>query len=241
MSAEIETPPVVLAPVVLALEGVSHAYEEAGSRHPILVDTSVEVRAGQFVVLLGRSGSGKSTLLHLLSGIDIPDAGTIRVRDQEITQLPESRRTEIRRDHIGLVFQSFNLVPTLTVLENVLLRPELKGVRGATERAKQLLDDVGLATRADAFPDRLSGGEQQRVAIASALAHDPEIVLADEPTGNLDEETGDKVVRILDDLVRRENKTLVMATHSTEMIGVADRILRIEAGRLVESEAEARK
>src|SRR5205807_1231529 len=192
---------------------------------------------GELVVLLGRSGSGKSTLLNLLAGIDLPSAGEVVIDGVPLSRLGERRRTLFRRDHIGFVFQFFNLIPTLTVEENLLLPLELKGKLGAADRraALALLGEVGLADRAGSFPDRLSGGEQQRLAVARALVHDPLLVLADEPTGNLDLETGLQVLELLDRLTRRAGKTMVMVTHSPEVIGLADRVFRIESCRLVEA------
>jgi putative ABC transport system ATP-binding protein len=201
------------------LDGVSAAFEKGG-----------------FVVLLGRSGSGKSTLLNLISGIETPTSGDVYVDDVALTKLDERRRTLFRRDHIGFVFQFFNLIPTLTVLENVTLPQELAGGERAVveERAMALLQRVGLADRRDTFPDRLSGGEQQRVAIARALAHDPTLVLADEPTGNLDEETGERVLSLLLELTQEAGKTLIMATHSPEVVPLADHVYSIHEGRLEE-------
>jgi putative ABC transport system ATP-binding protein len=202
------------------------------------VFTGVEARIerGEIVVLVGRSGSGKSTLLNLISGIDLPDAGDVIVEGQAINRLGERARTLFRRDGIGFVFQFFNLLPTLTVLENVLLPLELSGrAPGArTEAGLGLLEQVGLADRAASTPDRLSGGEQQRVAVARALVHDPLLVLADEPTGNLDLDTGRRVLDLLDGLVRGRGKTMIMVTHSQEVIGLADRVLTLREGRLVE-------
>ncbi len=212
------------------------SYVEGGRRHWILRDLDWCVERGEFVVLLGRSGSGKSTLLNLISGVDLPDRGSVEVAGTEIGRLDESGRTRFRRRHIGFVFQQFNLISTLTVLENVLLPLELNGLlNGATRRrALDLLARLGLAGREHTFPDRLSGGEQQRVAIARALIHEPALILADEPTGNLDLETGREVLTLLDSLVREHGQTLVMATHSREVIGLADRILTIRQGRLEE-------
>ncbi len=196
----------------------------------------LNIRAGEFVVLLGRSGSGKSTLLNLLSGIDLPDHGEVLFNGQDITGLSERDRTLFRRRHIGFVFQSYNLVPTLTVEENLLLPLELNGVTGlaARQRGHELLRQLGLADRASSYPDRLSGGEQQRIAIARALAHDPAVVLADEPTGNLDLDTGQEVLNLLDQATRAAGKTLVMVTHSREVVGLADRILSLSQGALTE-------
>jgi putative ABC transport system ATP-binding protein len=211
------------------------AFKEGNSYRTVLDDVNGEFEAGQFVVLLGKSGSGKSTLLNLISGIEKPISGEITINGVNITGLKERDRTLFRRDHIGFVFQFFNLIPTLTVLENVTLPQELAGrnTREVTVRATELLAQVGLADRLASFPDKLSGGEQQRVAIARALAHDPLLVLADEPTGNLDEETGELVLNLLLELTRSANKTLIMATHSPEVVPLADRVFSIHDGRLV--------
>ena len=221
---------------MIRLSGLSRTFQEGRRQHVVFRGLELHVGAGEIVVLLGRSGSGKSTLLNLISGIDLPDAGTITIDGIDVTSLSEHRRTLLRRRHIGFVFQFFNLIPTLSVMENMLLPLELNGV-GADEgrrRAGPLLEAVGLGERGDSFPDVLSGGEQQRVAIARALVHDPKIVLADEPTGNLDRETGQRVVAVLDAQVRRAGKTMIMATHSEEVIGVADRVIRFDGGGLVE-------
>jgi putative ABC transport system ATP-binding protein len=195
------------------------------------------VRAGERVAILGPSGSGKSTLLNLVSGIDLPDEGTVRIGGTDLTALSEHERTLFRRHRVGFVFQFYNLLPTLTVLENLLLPVELKGAvqPGDEARAADLLARVGLEDRADAFPDRLSGGEQQRVAVARALVHEPTLVLADEPTGNLDEDTGRRVADLLDQLVRAHRRTLVVVTHSRELAARMDRVLRMSHGRLEEA------
>jgi putative ABC transport system ATP-binding protein len=195
----------------------------------------LEVGRGEFIVLLGRSGSGKSTLLNLISGIDPPDSGSVVINGTDITALSEHGRTLFRRHHVGFIFQSYNLIPTLTVAENLLLPLELIKPLAQTDRDKveALLNKLGLADRSDTYPDRLSGGEQQRVAIARALIHDPDLILADEPTGNLDLETGRQVLALLDTLVKKAGKTLIMATHSREVIGQADRIVSIRDKSLV--------
>jgi putative ABC transport system ATP-binding protein len=221
---------------MIELRSLTKTYEEGGRQRTVLCDASTAIGRGELAVLVGRSGSGKSTLLNLLSGIDLPTSGEVVVDGVEISRLTERERTLFRRDRIGFVFQFFNLIPTLTVEENVLLPLELKGKPTAAQRASALalLDEVGLGDRRATFPDRLSGGEQQRVAVARALAHDPLLVLADEPTGNLDLETGLQVLDILDRLTRRAGKTMVMVTHSPEVIGIADRVFRVEECRLVE-------
>ena len=234
----------------IELVDVHKSYEEGDRTHEVLTGASVTIPAGQRVAILGPSGSGKSTLLNLMSGIDLPDSGTVRIGDTDLGRLSERDRTLFRRDHIGFVFQFFNLLPTLTVLENLLLPLELsgrvgsgasKGGRGEgrangafspEERARSLLDAVELGSRADAFPDRLSGGEQQRVAIARSLVHEPDLLLADEPTGNLDEDTGERVVEVLESLVSAGSTTLVVVTHSRELAGRMDRILELGHGRL---------
>ena len=226
---------------LITITGLSKSFEEAGKTRSVLLDVSTSFERGEFVVLLGRSGSGKSTLLNLLGGIDTPSAGSILIAGIDVTALSEHERTLFRRKHIGFIFQFYNLLPTLTVGENVLLPLELNGaadVRGRA-RAEELLDRVGLGDRRDSYPDRLSGGEQQRVAIARALAHDPLLILADEPTGNLDVDTGRIVLDLLDSLTRQAGKNLVMATHSAEVIGYADRIFRIEDGILHTQEPTA--
>jgi len=226
-------------PAALELAGVRKSYREAGRLHVVLDGVDATVRQGERVAILGPSGSGKSTLLNLISGIDVPDAGSVRVAGTELTTLTERDRTLFRRREVGFVFQFFNLLPTLTVLENLLLPVELKGPVGDREetRARALLADVGLGDRADTFPDRLSGGEQQRVAVARALVHEPALVLADEPTGNLDEETGALVAQVLDGLLRQDDRTLVVVTHSRDLAGRMDRVLRMNHGCLEESTA----
>jgi putative ABC transport system ATP-binding protein len=212
------------------------SYREGGRSHVILNRANLSVPAGEFVALLGPSGSGKSTLLNLVSGIDTPDEGEVRVGGTSLTGLSERDRTLFRRNHIGFVFQFFNLLPTLTVEENLLLPLELTGAVGEAEgeRATRLLQRVGLSGRGGAFPDRLSGGEQQRVAVARALIHDPRLVLADEPTGNLDAETGAAVLDLMEDLTRAAGKTLLVVTHSGEVAARARRVFRIRNGALVE-------
>lgn len=190
---------------------------------------------GEFVAIVGKSGSGKSTLLNLISGIDLVNEGAVWLNGQNLTALDERQRTLFRRRNIGFVFQFFNLIPTLTVQENVMLPLELGGAgRDVARRAAaSLLEPVGLGDRLQTFPDRLSGGEQQRVAIARALVHDPLLVLADEPTGNLDQDTGHQVLMLLDRLTRQAGKNLILVTHSTEAAAYADRILYLQNAQLL--------
>ena len=217
----------------IELIGVNKSYEEGGRTHQVLTDTSVSIAGGERVAILGPSGSGKSTFLNLVSGIDLPDSGTVRVGGTDIGALRERDRTLFRRERVGFVFQFFNLMPTLTVLENLLLPLELTGSTQGEARARELLEAVELGDRAGAFPDRLSGGEQQRVAIARALIHGPGLLLADEPTGNLDQDTGALVVRLLEELVADAGATLVIVTHSRELAGRMDRVLHVDHGKLV--------
>ncbi len=221
---------------LVEIRNLSKGYFEASGARPVLRDVSLDIATGEFIVLLGRSGSGKSTLLNLIGGVIQPDQGSIAVDGEVITDLSETGRSLFRRRAVGMIFQNYNLIPTLTVGENVELRLELKGVRDRQSRVEHWLESVGLDDRLSSYPDVLSGGEQQRVAIAAALVHEPELVLADEPTGSLDEETGEHVVTLLDRLVREQRKTLVMATHSRSMIGYASRIFRIKNAELVEDQ-----
>jgi len=226
-------------PVLIRLEGLTKSYQEADRRHTVLDELNRAFYRGEFVCLLGKSGSGKSTLLNLISGIDAPSRGDVVIVPDEgpevrIAAMDDQARTLFRRRHIGIIFQFFNLIPTLTVLENVTLPLELMGETGsARRRAQTLLDRVGLGNRLTTYPDKLSGGEQQRVAIARALVHDPLLILADEPTGNLDEDTGDTVLTLLLELTRDAGKTLFMATHASEIAPMADRVLHLDHGRLV--------
>ena len=223
-----------MADIHVELDDVSKDYDEHGRPHRVLEAVSANIRRGEFVVLVGRSGSGKSTLLNLIGGLDRPSRGDVRIGGRSLAGLGEDALARLRRRDVGFVFQFFNLVPTLTARENLLLPLDLLDVPRdeAEERARQWLGAVGLGGRGDSFPEELSGGEQQRVALARALVHRPGLVIADEPTGNLDLETARQVLKLLDDLCRREGTTLVMATHSTEVIGAADRVFTIHEGRL---------
>lgn len=222
----------------ISLERVCRTYHPAGHGAPVLDGIEAVIEPGEFIVLVGRSGSGKSTLLNLIGAIDTPTSGDILIDGVALATLDETGRALLRRRRIGFVFQFFNLIPTLTVAENLLLPLELNGRCGppARLRACELLGQVGLEGFGERFPEQLSGGEQQRVAIARALVHEPDIVLADEPTGNLDLETATEVIGVLDRLCRVAGTTLVMATHSREVIGRADRVFAIRGARLVEDQ-----
>ena len=205
----------------------------AGAEPVVALDgLTLEVTSGEFVALVGESGSGKSTLLHLVGGIDRPTSGEIRVGGREIAGLPERDLVLYRRRDVGLVFQFFNLLPHLTARENVELPRRLDGAPDAAERAAALLDRVGLSRRADAHPYELSGGEMQRVAIARALATGARLLLADEPTGNLDRRHGEAVLALLDEIRRERGVTLLLATHSSAAASRADRIVPVRDGRI---------
>lgn len=216
----------------ITLQNLRKYYVEGDEQRLIFNNLNLSIHPQEFIALLGQSGSGKSTLLNLLSGIDLPDDGRIQIGDQIINELSETQRTQFRRRHIGFIFQFFNLIPTLTVEENLLLPLELNGLMDGAqlEQALALLAQVGLGNRRSSFPERLSGGEQQRLAIARALVHRPTLLLADEPTGNLDSETGQKILDLLMQLHQSVGTTIIMVTHSQPVAAQADRILCLEAG-----------
>jgi len=217
---------------ILSLEAVHHSYVEGQTRHPVLRGIDLAVHAGETVALLGRSGSGKSTLLNVISGLTRADRGRVWVAGHDLTGLRERERTRLRRRRIGFVYQFFNLIETLSALDNAVLPLELDGRVSASahERVLGLLDEVGLRDRAHAMPDALSGGEQQRLALVRALAARPALVLADEPTGNLDASTGTLVLDLLGRLVHAPGHALVLVTHSREVAARADRVLELDDG-----------
>jgi len=222
--------------VFLRIQNVDKSFLEGGNRRIVLRGANADFFEGETVGILGKSGSGKTTLLNLISGIDRVESGSIYLNGIDLTKLNEQARTLFRRENIGFIFQFFNLIPTLTVWENVLLPLELNGEanKAGLARAEELLKEVGLSDRKKAFPDRISGGEQQRVAIARALVHDPILLLADEPTGNLDEENGKLILDLLDRLTRQVGKNMIMVTHNPEAAIIANRVLTMREGQLVE-------
>ena len=226
---------------ILRFEQLTKSFKEGEELRHVLKGVSASFEAGRFTALIGPSGSGKSTLLNLACGIEAPDEGDVYVNGVALTRLSDHDRTLFRRDHIGFVFQFFNLIPTLTVLENITLPQELAGKKRkeVEPSALDLLKRVGLVDRQNTFPDKLSGGEQQRVAICRALAHDPLLVLADEPTGNLDRKTGEMIMELLLTMTREAGKTLIMATHSPAVEAVADHVFRVQGGLLVHDSAAA--
>jgi putative ABC transport system ATP-binding protein len=221
----------------VVLENLEKYYTEGTARRTVLSRASAKIERGSFTAIRGRSGSGKTTLLNLIAGLDLPDSGVVRIDGHDIQAMDDRSRTLFRRRHCGFVFQFFNLVPTLTVLEIVLIGLELNDVEaGARDRrSRELLDAIRLPDRAGSFPDQLSGGEQQRVALARALAHEPGLLLADEPTGNLDADSELEVLELLRRLPEQRNTTVIVATHSELVAGHADRVLSINAGVLTDS------
>lgn len=219
---------------MLSAHHLHYAYPEAGQLQSVLKDVSLELAVGEQVALVGSSGSGKSTLLNLLGGIDKPGSGQIFLKGQELTALKEPSLTLFRREQIGFIYQQFNLIPTLTVAENILLPVSLLGLAAQQqqERLAFWLDAIQLSTRAVAFPDQLSGGEQQRVAIARALIHQPALLLADEPTGNLDAKTGQLILDLLFKLTAQMQQTLLVVTHSKVVAERAGRVLVLQDGVL---------
>ena len=224
-------------PPSLQVTALRKSYLEGGRSHVVLDGVDLTLEPGERVAVLGASGSGKSTILNLVSGIDRADSGEISVGGVRVDQLTEHERTIFRRERIGFVFQAYNLIHTLTVLENLLLPLELKGplLSREVDRARALLDDVGLLDRADAFPDRLSGGERQRIAVARSLVHEPTLILADEPTGSLDEERGERIVDLLEQMTKSGDGSLLLVTHSNDLASRMDRIVRLTHGRLLEN------
>ncbi|MBE7464702.1 MAG: ABC transporter ATP-binding protein [Planctomycetes bacterium] len=226
------------APILIRLRGAERVFGSGGARTVALAGLDLDIPAGQVLAVVGPSGSGKSTLLHLVGAMDTPTAGRVEVAGRNLAELDDAAAARYRRETLGFVFQFFNLIPTLPVLENVALPARLAGLAAsdAQARAAELLARVGLASKLAAYPDALSGGQQQRVAIARALVNRPRIVLADEPTGALDQATGEEVLRLLREVVREAGVTLLMATHGENVVAVCDRMIRIVDGKLAADE-----
>src|SRR5215218_473479 len=217
---------------VVTARGLVRTFGEGRAARRVLDGTNLDVAAGEIVAVLGRSGSGKSTLLHMLGGLDRPEAGTVEIAGERVTGVGERRLSALRRRHIGFVFQFFHLLPELSGEANVLLAGRVRGAHpAAAQRGRSLIDRLGLRVVAESLPHQLSGGEQQRFAIARALVNDPDLILADEPTGNLDVHAGEEVLGLLSELAR-EGRAIVLVTHEAAAAGIADRVLRLERGRL---------
>jgi putative ABC transport system ATP-binding protein len=219
--------------LAVSATALTRTYGEGGSAVHALRGVSLEVPAGQFTAVMGPSGSGKSTLMHLLAGLDTPDAGSVRIAGEDITRMSDRELTRLRRKHIGFVFQSFNLLPTLTAEENVTLPLAIAGRKPAPAAVDALLERMGLTERRDHKPSQLSGGQQQRVAVARALICTPTVLFADEPTGNLDSAAGAGVLQLLRDAVDADGQTTVMVTHDARAAAIADRVLFLADGRIV--------
>ena len=215
-------------------------YTNGPKRLTVLDDITFDIEAGETFAIVGPSGSGKTTLLGLAAGLDHPDSGTIELCGTDLATLNEDQRAALRNREVGFIFQNFQLLPTLTALENVIVPLELQGAKNAGKIGLDLLDKVGLADRFHHYPSQLSGGEQQRVAMARAFSSTPSILFADEPTGNLDEETGEKVVQLLFELNQEANTTLVIVTHDLELAQRNQRILRLKGGKIIANESTVR-
>jgi putative ABC transport system ATP-binding protein len=222
---------------MIELIDVSRTVTSGAGQLTILHPTSFTIARGRAVAITGPSGSGKSTMLGLIAGLDAPTSGVIRLDGTAITSLGEEELARLRGEKVGIVFQFFHLLPSLTAYENILVPMEIAGLADAHARARTLLADVGLSDRGHHFPSQLSGGEQQRVAIARALANDPPIVLADEPTGNLDTATGRQVIDLLVAVNRQRGRTLVLVTHDAELAALADEVISLRDGRVVDRRA----
>jgi putative ABC transport system ATP-binding protein len=225
---------------MLVARDLAKEYVSGGRPLAVLHDVSFEIPQGAFVAIVGPSGSGKTTLLGLLAGLDVPSRGTVVLDGADLGRLGEDARARLRGEKVGFVFQSFQLIPTLTALENVQVPLELRGEPDAAARARELLERVGLAGRGHHFPAQLSGGEQQRVAIARAFVNAPRILFADEPTGNLDASTGARIVELLEALNRESGATIVLVTHDLVLASRADRIIRLADGAVISDEPTAR-
>ncbi len=222
---------------ILSITNLSKTFQTGSRSITVLQDITFNIAPKTSISIVGPSGSGKTTLLGLCAGLDQPTSGSIKLLDIELGELNEDERAYVRNQYVGFVFQNFQLLPTLTALENVMIPLELRGGKNITSRAEELLDRVGLSDRKNHYPSQLSGGEQQRVAIARAFIADPKILFADEPTGNLDEETADKVTELLFSINKELGTTLVMVTHNLQLAEHTGRILKLKGGKIVEDKA----
>ncbi|QFZ55847.1 ABC transporter ATP-binding protein [Oceanihabitans sp. IOP_32] len=218
---------------ILKITGLEKTYVSGDKQLTVLHDISFDVEKGQTFSIVGPSGSGKTTLLGLCAGLDQPNAGSVELCGQDLNRLNEDQRAQLRNQEVGFIFQNFQLLPTLTALENVSVPLELQGSKEATKKSRALLEKVGLGDRVHHYPSQLSGGEQQRVAVARAFANAPSILFADEPTGNLDDDTGEKIIQLLFDLNKENGTTLVIITHDLELANRTQQILRLKGGKIV--------
>jgi len=221
--------------LILEVKNLSKTYRSGDHQLTVLDQINLQIEKGETCAIVGPSGSGKTTLLGLCAGLDRASSGSVFLNGIQLDHLDEDQRAEVRGKHVGFIFQNFNLMPTLTALENVMVPLELRGEKGANRVAAELLDKVGLSGRQDHFPTQLSGGEQQRVSIARAFANRPDILFADEPTGNLDEETGERVEQLIFDLNRDAGTTLVLVTHDLNLARRTQRIISIRGGKIVDN------
>ena len=221
---------------VLQVDQLTKTYDSGSRSLTVLEDINFSIHQGETVAIVGPSGSGKTTLLGLCAGLDKSTSGSVKLYDALINSLDEDERAEIRNQHVGFIFQNFQLIPTLTALENVMIPMELQGLSGAESKATELLKRVGLGDRLDHYPTQLSGGEQQRVSLARAFSNTPKILFADEPTGNLDEETGTSVEQLMFDLNREEGTTLIIVTHDMELASKTSRIIKLKGGKIISDE-----
>ncbi len=221
---------------ILEIQSLRKDYKSGGNKLTVLEDISFSIASGDTCSIIGPSGSGKTTLLGLCAGLDRASAGSVKLNGIELDNLNEDERAEVRNQHVGFIFQNFNLIPTLTALENVMVPMELRGEKNISRRAQDLLAKVGLGDRGHHYPTQLSGGEQQRVSMARAFSNQPKILFADEPTGNLDEETGSHVEDLLFELNREAGTTLVIVTHDIELAGKTNRIIRLKGGHVIKDQ-----
>jgi putative ABC transport system ATP-binding protein len=221
---------------ILKINGLEKTYTSGSKQLTVLQNVSFDIEKGQTFTIVGPSGSGKTTLLGLCAGLDEPNSGTIELCGYDLNTLNEDERAELRNKEVGFIFQNFQLLPTLTALENVSVPLELQGAKDAASRAKELLEKVGLGDRVHHYPSQLSGGEQQRVALARAFSNRPSILFADEPTGNLDEETGEKVIQLLLELNKDAGTTLVIISHDLDLAARTQQILRLKGGQILSNE-----
>ena len=235
--------PEVLSPItkqkqILEVSDVSKVFKSGQREVTVLSGVNFSIKEGEVVAIVGPSGSGKTTLLGLCAGLDHPTTGQIHIYDREISKLDENEKAAVRNEYVGFIFQNFQLIPTLTAYENVMVPLELQGnSKMARQRAKLLLERVGLGSRLTHYPSQLSGGEQQRVSLARAFCNTPKLLFADEPTGNLDGETGAKVEELLFELNKEQGTTLVIVTHDMELANKADRIIRLKSGKIISDES----